>query len=476
VTTVLQRRGDLFGMTAIALASAYAGLLVARNQQTMAMSLLALLALAGLVVLVNLPTELVFLSWLFLAPIFQNPADSSSLGRALTWALYTAPALLFLALTIARRQRVVAFRPIDALPAAYVAYVVLSFAMTTNVLGISPLTTGKGILELVALGPLVYYFLTFGPGIAFAPRGIYVALLGAALVQAVMAIVEIATGWNLWGDYGWLTHEGGARASGTLANPAVLGMLLGCGIVFAVAVLSWGGPRALRTPSWIAIGLCTPALFFTLTRGPMMATAAAVVLLLLLGRARLAGLAVLLGSFIVILLVMPAVERTSVYQNRFSVSSTVDIRVAISDVSMKLAAEKPVLGWGYNTFDEVKNASDFVAAAGAKGGVALSSVLKTTSHNTYLTIIVELGALGLLLYAIPFAVICFRAVMTRPPPDQSWIVGVALGSLLVIVLTAVTLDFRFFSFPMMLPFVFLAILRRTTAPARTGPQPASAKG
>jgi O-antigen ligase len=219
-------------------------------------------------------------------------------------------------------------------------------------------------------------------------------------------------------------------------------------------------------------------MFFTLTRGPMMATAAAVVLLLLFGRARLAGLAVMLGSAIAILLILPALEKTTVYSNRFSVSSTVEIRVAIQDVSLNLAAEKPVLGWGYNSFDAVKNASEFVAAAGAKGGVALASVLDTTSHNTYLTILVELGVLGLLVYALPFAILCFRAVMTRPPPDQSWVKAVALGSLLVIALTASTLDFRFFSFALMLPFVFLAILRRMTAPeaAATGGSSLSALG
>ena len=47
-----------------------------------------------------------------------------------------------------------------------------------------------------------------------------------------------------------------------LANPGVLGMLLGFGIVFAVAVLTWDGPRTLRRPSLIALALCIPALLF----------------------------------------------------------------------------------------------------------------------------------------------------------------------------------------------------------------------
>jgi O-antigen ligase len=466
VTSALQRRGDLLAYSGVAAVSGYAGLLVARNQQAMAMSLMALLALTGVVLLVNLPKEVVFLGWLFLAPIFQSPADASSLGRGLTWALYTAPALLFVILTIARRKRVLEFRAIDWLPAMYVAYVVVSLWLTSDILTTDPAAAVKGLVQLVALGPIVYYFLTFGPGIEFAPRRIYVVMLAAALLQAVFAVAEMTIHWNLWGDYGWLNHEVSSRATGTLANPGVLGMMLGFAIVFAVAILTWRGPRALRRPSWIALGLCTPALFFTLTRGPIVATAAAVILLLLFAKARLAGLAVLLAAVVAILLVLPAVQKTAVYNNRFSVSSTVDIRVAIQDVSLKLASEKPVLGWGYDSFDEVKNASEFVAAAG--GGVALASVLETTSHNTYLTILVELGALGLLLYVLPFAILGFRGVMRRPPGDESWLLAVALGSLIVVALTASTLDFRFFSFAEMSPFVFLAILRRMTAPEVVG--------
>ena len=121
-----------------------------------------------------------------------------------------------------------------------------------------------------------------------------------------------------------------------------------------------------------------------------MATAVAVVLLLLFARARLAGLAVLLASVVAILLLLPAAENTDLYKKRFSVTSTIDLREAIQDVSLALVAQKPIVGWGYDSFDEVKNASELVAGQ----PVPIASVLQTTSHNSYLTILVELGAIA----------------------------------------------------------------------------------
>ena len=139
-----------------------------------------------------------------------------------------------------------------------------------------------------------------------------------------------------------------------------------------------------------------------------MATAVAVVLLLLFARARLAGLAVLLASVVAILLLLPAAENTDLYKKRFSVTSTIDLREAIQDVSLALVAQKPIVGWGYDSFDEVKNASELVAGQ----PVPIASVLQTTSHNSYLTILVELGAIGLL-FALPFVILCIRGLRQR---------------------------------------------------------------
>ena len=235
-------------------------------------------------------------------------------------------------------------------------------------------------------------------------------------------------------------------------------MFLGAGIVFAVAILTWGGPRELRRLAWITLCLATPGMFLTLTRGPILATAVAVVLLLVLGRARLVGFGVLATAALAVAFLYPALQGTSVYQERATETDTVQVRVALRDLSLQLAAEKPLFGWGRGKFDEVKSASEVSAE-----GISINTVLATTSHDTYLTLLVELGAVGLLLYTLPFVLLVLRSLRRRGPPDDRWMLAGSLASLLVIYLTASTLDFRFFSIAQLMPFVFLAMVRRITA-------------
>ena len=80
--------------------------------------------------------------------------------------VYIAPVLLFVVLTIAHRKRFLAFGALDWLPALFVVYVVVSLLLTSDILSVGPSATVKGLVQLVALGPIVYYFLTFGPGIS----------------------------------------------------------------------------------------------------------------------------------------------------------------------------------------------------------------------------------------------------------------------------------------------------------------------
>jgi len=458
VTTALQRQKVALVYLGVAVLSLYVGTLVARNEQGLSMLLLAVLALCGLVMLASLPTEFLFLGWLFCAPLLQNSADLSALGRGLTWALYTAPAVFMAALTVIRQQHRIPASFVDWMPATYVLYVLGSMMMTSDVLQASPVSTAKAVFTVVALGPIIYYFLTFGPGVNVHSDRIVITIMVAGLCQGALAILEATVGWSLWGHNGWQGIEGGTRVIATLANPGVLGAFLGVAIVVSVSILTWGGPRTLRRTSWATVAVCTPSLFATLTRGPVLATAVALVLVLLLGRARLLGLGVLVASALVVVILLPGFRNTEAYRERVAQRSTLEIRTALQDVSLQLAAEKPLLGWGYGSFDRVKNSSEVTVQ-----GLPVRSVLETTSHDTYLTKLVELGTIGLLLFVAPFLILGYRGIAGWTRSRENWIVVASMSSLLVLFLSALTLDFRFFSLAQALPFVFLAILRRKTA-------------
>ena len=86
---------------------------------------------------------------------------------------------------------------------------------------------------------------------------------------------------------------------------------------------------------------------------------------------------------------------------------------------------------------------------------------KYTSHNTYLTILVELGIVGLVVAFLPWFIVSVSTIrrfslMPYPP----WYTLSLLAIIGVVVLTAQTTDMRFFSFVPGLAWCCVGLLRR----------------
>jgi O-antigen ligase len=327
---------------------------------------------------------------------------------------------------------------------------------TSDLLQTNTVGTGRAFFQIVAVGAIVYYFLAFGPGRSISPVRICGVLLAAVVLQALLTYVEWKTSWNLWNDASWRRGVK-SRPVSTLANPGLLGMLIGVGVVVALSVITWQGPRALRRLSIAVLVLGVPAVALTLTRGPLVATAVAGVGVLRGSkRGRLPGVGVLALAAIALVALWPTITATTVYQNRLTNQANVQGRVLLQDWSLRLAAEKPITGWGYESFDRVKNASDF-----STHGLPPSYVLNSTSHDSYLTVLVEYGAVGFLLLMLPWAVLLVSGLRTLPREhEHQWLIVASVAATAVCVVTGATLDYRFFSFALMLPWVFLAMIRR----------------
>jgi O-antigen ligase len=184
------------------------------------------------------------------------------------------------------------------------------------------------------------------------------------------------------------------------------------------------------------------------------------VCLLLSSRTRLIGLGVIVVSALTLLVFWPQIRSSSTYQNRFDQTQNVDARLVLQKVSIKLAEERPILGWGYDSFDRVKH--NVVVNVDA---TALAAALQSTSHNTFLTLIVEFGVVGLIVFVLPWALVLWRALRRAriPGPDQ-WVLVAGIASVAVVAIDAGTLDFRFYSFLPALPWMFLGLLRRELVP------------
>jgi O-antigen ligase len=432
-----------------------AGVSSARGEKLL---LVPLLVVAGGAVVFRLRPESLFLCWFFLAPLLQNSADQSPRGHQLVTALYLAPSLALLVWTFAERDPKLSPTFIDALPLAYFLCIIASFAFTAaDVRGPTGVSL-RGIYKSVGIGVVGYYFLAFGPGRRITSMRFARTILNTGIVASVMGIVDGVVGWNLWNDTGW--HSGIRRAVGTLANPAVFGAFVGMCLAVALGILVWRGPPQLRRGAWTMLAVGLPAVFLTLTRGPILATAVAVIVITASrSETRLIAAGVAVVAAVILIASWDRIQTTNVYQQRVvgvRAARNVEAREVLQDWSFKLAEDRPLFGWGYNSFDRVKNSAGL-----GSGNVPATFGLQNTSHNTWLTILVEFGGVGLLLVVIPWVVISWRSLKVLILRHETrWFLTGALGALIVYVLTASTIDMRFFSFLPAVPWILLGFLRR----------------
>lgn len=397
--------------------------------------------------------EMLFACWLFAAPFVQGSARETTIGWPLTNVLYVLP-LGVLLFHMSRSNVLAQLRWYDLLPLGYLAFIIGSQAVVDESELRSPSFYTSLLHGGVLVGVLMYYFCAFGPLRGLSARHVAFALLSSCSIVGALGIAEHFTRWNLWGH---VLVDDPPRIVVTLSQPAVLGAFLGAGIVIATAVLVWDGPRFLRRLSVVTLGLALPALFFTYTRGGMVATVAvASVLIAIRPRTRVIGAGVAVLAGLLVWANWGEISSTSLYQQRAADAANVSGRFIQSQAALNLAGQRPLLGWGYGQYDEAKSNLQLGA-----GSLPEKSLYGYTSHNTFLTILVELGVTGFVILFVPWIIVLYRTLRrlgsTRYP---TWFTLGLLGIVGVYVLTALTVDMRFFSFVPALAWIAIGLLRR----------------
>jgi O-antigen ligase len=222
---------------------------------------------------------------------------------------------------------------------------------------------------------------------------------------SVTAVLEIAKQWSLVfpqfiGDPKLGIHFG--RARGPMLQSVRLGMCLN----FCLATL-WAMPLwiyARERWAWLlAIGL-TPlyslAILLTYTRSIWMGAAAILVILLatlLRGKVRMISLGslVVFGSMAVLIVGPSLVAFKREYGEAETLEST-KMRGAFAYVSIQMFKDKPLMGFGFNQF-QVYN-RPYLDDRTTK--IRLESIRGYVHHNSYLSLVVDLGLIGFVLFVV----------------------------------------------------------------------------
>jgi putative inorganic carbon (hco3(-)) transporter len=204
------------------------------------------------------------------------------------------------------------------------------------------------------------------------------------------------------------------RARGPFVEAVANGLaLFGCATASAVAFTRWRRPWARRLAVAV-LGLCLLGILFTLTRAVWIATVIVPLAVMLstpalrrfAAPAALAGV-VLLGAAY---LVVPGLSEQ--IGTRASSQRPVWDRLNTNAAAIRMVEERPLFGFGWDRFveegpDHMRQAADFPIT-----GIGLNV------HNVPLSHAVELGLVGLLLWALAFAAAILVPALRRGPPEM----------------------------------------------------------
>ncbi len=270
------------------------------------------------------------------------------------------------------------------------------------------------------------------------------------------AIVTVTVIEGVVGVYQYLTETGASyagryvRAVGTFGPEQVMALaaLIGYGLIVTLA-LGFALRGRTRTTLFAAAVFLLVPLGLTLSRGAWIATACAVLVLLVIANWRLATVLVGVGALAFAVLLLGAgggtspsgtlAERvTSIGSSGSEPDQSVQDRYALWSAATAIWADHPVVGVGLKDFPQYRDsyASVGLSAGSDVGdpstGVGRQALL--SPHNQYLMVLSEQGTVGILAFGSLLVALGLGALMRRPtllPPAEQRFLDLAAPGIMV---------------------------------------------
>jgi putative inorganic carbon (hco3(-)) transporter len=325
-------------------------------------------------------------------------------------------------------------------PRVRVTWLHVCFALLLAYAGLNAVFAGTltgdepffGLLDYLGVIPFALFLLAPaafpGPG---ERRLLLGTLVGVGLYLGITAVLE-TTGPDALVFPGYIAdptvgiHYG--RARGPFVEAAGNGLALFiCGVACAMALVQWRRHRWLAA---LGLVLCAVGIEFTLTRQVWLAAAVATLVAMLVHPVlrRWVVPAAVLGATVVAagLLLVPGF--TGKAESRFASKRPVWDRLNSNDAALRMAADKPLAGFGWYRFGD--SSRDYYRLAADR---ALTAVGR--AHNVLLGYAAELGVLAALIWLACLAAAIGRALRRRGPPDldvwRAGLVAVTVAWLIV---------------------------------------------
>jgi O-antigen ligase len=251
------------------------------------------------------------------------------------------------------------------------------------------------------------------------------------LYEQVVGMRVFKTSISLGGSevtYLWQDPQGRLRAAGALANPAIYGATLGTGILAGICLLPQIKRKLTQAALVLTIGVLLYGVFASYTRSAWLsvfiALFAAQFFVNDLWKRTLPIL--MLGSVFVVLIIWNILPNSSDIVQRALTVNTITQRAELNHVGWEKFLERPYLGWGSGALN-----------------IFGDRQVGITSHNTYLTFLVDGGLLLFFSFAAVVGYLLVRIILVYKMTEKSsWernVLVVMTGSVLIYLLSGLAL-------------------------------------
>ena len=398
--------------------------------------------------------------WFLLMPLL--PFDT--VDSRVFWIVHRALMPLGLGTTILLRMlRVRRFDPVR------LGWAELSMAIYLVIGAVSVLITRAKPLPYLyelydrVLVPFVAYWLVR----LYAPRERDVRRLMPIVL--FMCTIQIVVGF--WARYApqslpalWkITRMDPTRMSGTLSNPTPYAHLLIFCMVFVFYDAMQRPKGFARTALILVFGAGLACVFLTFTRGCWIAALLVFLGLVFLYPKPMFSLFAVAAPIVAVLSTTVFSGEVKIALNRLVTQDTVNSRIVLANAGERMFYARPVWGWGFANYDRYD--WQFMQRVG-NAAPTLWDVQHGTSHNTYLTILAEMGAVGFFFQFFPlfWCIYRTRQAWFQSPRHGFWsrrLLIVMWLPVLFYLVSSQVVDMRFFWFNIGLLWLNLGLLAST---------------
>lgn len=258
----------------------------------------------------------------------------------------------------------------------------------------------------------------------------------------------------------WTFAQQGSRTTGTLGNPAAYSSTLMFLMLFLLHYAIHQKNKFVYGLTLVTFGLGLACIFFSFSRGSWLAATLTVVALLwLYPKPTVTLLALALPVMLVLSVTVLSGEVAYAYE-RMNTEDTLDSRRVLAHAGEQMFLAKPFFGWGFYSYDlhDWKFMERVDGAAPTKWDVQ-----NGTSHNTYITILAEMGAVGFFFQFLPILYWLYFSFKAWPrlPDAGYWSRKLLVIMWLIIgyqVIVSQFMDMRFFIFPVGVSWIVLGFI------------------